>query len=95
MTEFSVSFYRPWLGGMSKRTSLIRQFTAELARNRIDKIDFRSVNEEDFRKKIASITFYMVKYMSTINIKQGAYNSPTNVLYANLPSGDYSNEFII
>ena len=81
-TDFSVSFYRPSLSGMSKISALSNQFSGELSRNRIDEIDFS--NEENFRKQVASIVFYMVKYCSAINIKQGYYNSRINVLYADL-----------
>jgi hypothetical protein len=69
---------------MNKNTRLSLQFTGELKKNSIESIDFGLGNEMEFRKKVAAVVFYMVKYMSTINIKQGAFNSPTNVLSANI-----------
>jgi len=80
-TDFSVSFYRPGLGGMNARTTLARQFT-DIKKNTITGID--PTNEVEFRKKIASIVFYMVKYSATISMKQGLGNSLIHVLYADL-----------
>lgn len=81
-TDFSVSFYKPSLSGMSKMSALSNQLSGELGSNKIDKIDF--TNEEEFRRQIAAITFYMVKYLATINVKQGFSGSQTSVLFANL-----------
>jgi len=80
-TDFSISFYRPYLGGMSSSTKLNLQFS-DVSKNTISEID--PTNEDEFRKKIAAVVFYMVKYIATISVKQGFSNSHINVLYANL-----------
>lgn len=81
--KFTVNFYSPYLGGMSLNTRLYLQHTGELSKNSIENIYFG--NEDVFRKKIASVVLYMVKYAATINIKEGGSQpGKTNVLQANL-----------
>jgi hypothetical protein len=38
--------------------------------------------EEIFRKNLVSVVYYMVKYISTILVKQDYSNSTINILYA-------------
>ncbi len=66
---------------MNARTTLVNKFRTTIKKNAITDID--PTNEAEFRKKIASIVFYMVKFGATISMKQGAINSLIHVLYAN------------
>ena len=82
-TDFHVSFYRPMLGGINEFTTLTHAFTGEVKKNVI-KLDLDPSKETEFKKNLAAVVFYMVKYISSINIKQGYYNSKIHVLYASI-----------
>lgn len=83
-TTFAISFYRPGLGGMNKGMTLMNHFPTQILKNRIDNIDAGVSSDIEFRKMIASVVYYMVKYQSTIIVKQGYSNSMINVLYASI-----------
>jgi len=72
-SDFSVGFYQPSLSGMSANSRLGNTLT-----------EINPMNEADFRRKVASIIYNMVKYVATIVVKEGSSRSWINILYANL-----------